>query len=149
CVGAAARVAGQTPLPLDSRHEARSRAGERRVHLEPQQESDQIEVSGSGGCVTFLTEVRFNVAFPFGRSVESVLPAGTSWPLPPGTHRPDTPPKPPVELLLNPRGPCRGLPGVKATSVSGLSKAAKKLSPPQLARFRPTYFATLVNMTPP
>jgi hypothetical protein len=107
CAGAQSNVAKRILPSPNSRHETRDRPGERRIHLEPLQESEPIEVSGSGGCVTFLTEVRFNVPFLLGRSGESVLAAGTSWPLPPGRYRLDNPTDAPVELLLNTRGACQ------------------------------------------
>jgi hypothetical protein len=104
CLGTQASGAGHIRLNPASGHESRGRGGERRVYLEPHQGSEQVEVSG--GCLTFLTEVRFSLALPFGRSVESVLPAGTSWFLPPGRYTLDNPTEAPVELLLNTSGVC-------------------------------------------
>jgi hypothetical protein len=87
CLGTQASGAGHIRLNPASGHESRGRGGERRVYLEPHQGSEQV-------------------ALPFGRSVESVLPAGTSWFLPPGRYTLDNPTEAPVELLLNTSGIC-------------------------------------------
>jgi hypothetical protein len=104
CVGAECGATGQTLLNPAATHKQRVQDGERRVYLEPRQVLESVEVSE--GCLTFLTEVRFSISLPFGRAVESVLPAGTSWPLPPGRYRLDNPTQAPVEFLLRTRGAC-------------------------------------------
>lgn len=71
---------------------------ERHVRLEAQQELETVEVSEA--CLTFLTEVRFTFALPFGTSFDIVLPKGSTWPIPSGRYKIDNPTSNPIEYVL-------------------------------------------------
>ncbi len=104
CVGTRFSVTGQALLNPISKYEARVQAGERHVYLEPQQELETVEVSE--GCITFLTEVRFRIDLPFGKTVESVLPAGSRWSIPSGKYKLNNPTKAPIEYVLKVGSTC-------------------------------------------
>lgn len=104
CVGTEFGVTGQALRNPISKYEARVEGNERRVYLESQQELETVEVSE--GCLTFLTEVRFNIALPFGTTVESVLPAGSSWRIPSGKYKLNNPTQAPIEYVLKAGSTC-------------------------------------------
>lgn len=91
----------------DKRHVVRLAADERHVYLEPQQEMEMVEVTG--GCITFLTEVRFSVPLPFGNTVEIALPPGSRWPIPAGKYKLDNPTNAPIEYVLKKGSTCRDI----------------------------------------
>ena len=72
--------------------------GERHVHLDPQQESETIELLD--GQITFLTPVRFTMVLPFGQNLDMVLPAGTNWPIPDGKYKLANPTDSPIDFVL-------------------------------------------------
>ncbi len=72
--------------------------GERRVHLEPQQELETVELLE--GQITFLTPVRFTMVLPFGQPIDIVLPAGTKWTIPSGEYRLSNPTESPIDFVL-------------------------------------------------
>jgi len=98
--GTAQSLLGRTVQP-----NALSPCGERRVHLEPEQELETVELLD--GHVTFLTPVRFTMVLPFGQPLDMVLAAGTTWPIPPGKYKLNNPTESPIDLILRADGACR------------------------------------------
>jgi len=94
-------------LESDKRPELRLEPDERHVYLEPQQELEMVEVTG--GCITFLTEVRFSVPLPFVNTVEILLPPGSLWPIPAGKYKLDNPTNAPIEYVLKKGSTCRDI----------------------------------------
>ena len=79
--------------------------GERHVHLDPQQELETVELLD--GQITFLTPVRFTMVLPFGKSLDMVLPAGSSWPIPSGKYQLANPTDSPIDFVLRANVGCK------------------------------------------
>jgi hypothetical protein len=106
-VGILSSVTGQVLRKPAGKPEVRAESDGRHVFLKPQQELEMVEVTG--GCITFLTEVRFNVPLPFGNTVEIALPPGSRWPIPAGKYKLDNPTNAPIEYVLKKGTTCRDL----------------------------------------
>jgi len=93
------RSTGQSLLGRTREPGAVLPCGERRVHLEPEQELGTVDLLD--GRITFLTRVRFIMVLPFGQPLEMVVPAGTTWPIPSGKYKLDNPTNSPIDFVLS------------------------------------------------